>query len=295
MGFSRSFSFPLSHAEQLAAKASPFSLDLDEEAKLRSSEGFQVVRNYLANERSYPFCQLHNPDNPEDEEAWLLHRDITHALILPILQIFRRASALAVTLLGTRTTADLEIAFRGDARGAFSWLQCFVAEEEDWCITKGCPACIVHYVLQSEPTVRLVLVAARLSQHLGQVSHPNSPCLPTFTFWLGSLRTALTNDPFWGPDHFDDIEPRARYLEDGIQDLIAQCCTLESILQTNPETKGNSSSLISKTNEVVMTQDSGGGALDAKDHYWVLDNAVGRRFSSMAERGVLETRASWDD
>ncbi len=85
------------------------------------------------------FCELHQSDNSDDEEAWLLHRDITHALIIPILQIFRRASVLAAALLGTERNADFEIAFRGDARGAFSWLQCFVAEEEDWCVTKGCP------------------------------------------------------------------------------------------------------------------------------------------------------------
>lgn len=42
-------------------------------------------------------------------------------------------------MLCTRVAADLELAFRGEARGAFSWLQCFITDEEDWCSTTGCP------------------------------------------------------------------------------------------------------------------------------------------------------------
>ena len=75
----------------------------------------------------------------EDKEAWLLQRDITHALVLPILKIFRNASDVAKSMLGNRNIVDLELVFRGEARGAFSWLQCFITEEEDWCRTKGCP------------------------------------------------------------------------------------------------------------------------------------------------------------
>lgn len=42
-------------------------------------------------------------------------------------------------MLGDRNVFDLELVYRGEARGAFAWLQCFIAEEEDWCLTKGCP------------------------------------------------------------------------------------------------------------------------------------------------------------
>ena len=42
-------------------------------------------------------------------------------------------------MLGDRNIFDLELIFRGEARGAFAWLQCFIAEEEDWCRTRGCP------------------------------------------------------------------------------------------------------------------------------------------------------------
>ena len=42
-------------------------------------------------------------------------------------------------MLGNRNIFDLELVFRGEARGAFAWLQCFIAEEEEWCLTRGCP------------------------------------------------------------------------------------------------------------------------------------------------------------
>lgn len=85
------------------------------------------------------FCDVHCNDNRDDKEAWLLQRDITYALILPVLQIHRHAVRIAKALLGNRHLFDLELVFRGEARGAFAWLQCFVTEEEDWCLTKGCP------------------------------------------------------------------------------------------------------------------------------------------------------------
>ena len=56
-----------------------------------------------------------------------------------MLELFRHASNVAKAMLGDRKTFDLELIFRGEARGAFAWLQCFIAEEEDWCRTRGCP------------------------------------------------------------------------------------------------------------------------------------------------------------
>lgn len=85
------------------------------------------------------FCSFHVPRSKEDEEAWLLQRDITHALVLPVIEIYRYASELARAVLGNRNIFDLELVFRGEARGAFSWLQCFIVEEENWCSTRGCP------------------------------------------------------------------------------------------------------------------------------------------------------------
>ena len=130
-------------------------------------------------------------------------------------------------MLGNRNIFDLELVFRGEARGAFAWLQCFIAEEEDWCLTRGCPACVVGKVLEAEPTIRMVLVACRLSQSLRQ---PQSIAqLPVFDFWLSSLRNALNEDPFWGPGFMEHLERRARALELGLNELVTQCFELESV------------------------------------------------------------------
>jgi hypothetical protein len=37
---------------------------------------------------------------------------------------------------------ELELAFRGDARDAFVWLHCLLAEERAWCAAEGCPSAI---------------------------------------------------------------------------------------------------------------------------------------------------------
>ena len=79
-----------------------------------------------------------------------MHRDLLHALVTPVLELFNRASALAEAALCTHKSEDLELAFAGEARGAFLCLQCFVDEEEDWCRTRGCPGTYnisYHYVL----------------------------------------------------------------------------------------------------------------------------------------------------
>lgn len=68
-----------------------------------------------------------------------MQRDLLHALVMPVLELFNRASALAEAALCTHKSEDLELAFAGEARGAFLCLQCFVDEEEDWCRTRGCP------------------------------------------------------------------------------------------------------------------------------------------------------------
>ncbi|MCJ1304558.1 hypothetical protein MMC08_007371 [Hypocenomyce scalaris] len=227
MAQQRSFSFPLSRDED-TARTSPFEVQPDDALRLNASEGFRIIRKLLVNQQKSAFCPHHQPLGKADETAWLLHRDITHALILPILEIYRQAIRLGESLLCTRNIFDLELAFRGEARGAFSWLQCFIVEEEDWCSTRGCPACIVTHVLQSEPTIRIVLVGCRLSNYLRQPDQ--APTLPLFDFWLSSLRRALDEDPFWGPSHWEDIEVRASSLEKGIQELIRQCCELAELV-----------------------------------------------------------------
>lgn len=53
--------------------------------------------------------------------------------------MYTQACRLASAALCTQKYEELELAFRGDARSAFIWLQCFIHEEEDWCYTRGCP------------------------------------------------------------------------------------------------------------------------------------------------------------
>ena len=165
---------------------SPFSIPHDDIAALCASEGFQVLRKYLASnaENTYvaelpssycfpssihrltfpdisSFCPEHDNCDAKAQETWLLHRDILHALIVPVIQLFKRATTLAEAALCTRRPEDLELAFRGDARSAFLWLQCFLADEEDWCRTRGCPGMHVLFTtypqLHTEPNLHIQL------------------------------------------------------------------------------------------------------------------------------------------
>lgn len=89
--------------------------------------------------RTRRFCEEHATDNPTDSSAWVLHRNILHAVTVPVVQLFTQACRLASAALCSQQYEELELAFRGDARSAFIWLQCFIHEEEDWCYTRGCP------------------------------------------------------------------------------------------------------------------------------------------------------------
>ncbi|KAL9612322.1 MAG: hypothetical protein Q9167_003055 [Letrouitia subvulpina] len=222
----RAFSFPISHAEEVS-RIRPFPVSKKDVANLRSNAAFQVIRSSLRNQQEAEFCHEHCVDSRDTVEAWCLQRDITHALILPILEVYHFALRLAKRLLGKRNIFDLELIFRGEARGTFSWLQCFITEEEDWCMTRGCPGCIVSHVLEAEPTIRMVLVACRLSEATRQQTKASS--LPMFKFWLGSLRRALDEDAFWGPGLWRDFEARAKALERGIEELVKQCIALEQV------------------------------------------------------------------
>lgn len=91
----------------------------------------------------------------------------------------------------------------------------------------------MSYVIQSEPTIRLVLVACRLSRSLRKPKAGRK--LPLFDFWRSSLRRALDEDPFWGPAYSKHIEERAAHLEIGIQQLIKQCCELSEAVSADGE------------------------------------------------------------
>ncbi|KAM0797921.1 hypothetical protein BDR22DRAFT_823734 [Usnea florida] len=235
MALIRSFTFPLSHVETTSLTP-PFFVKTEDAGRLLSCRAFQAIRGLLTTRHHDSFCVHHQPTSKAHEEAWLLQRDITYALILPLLEIQRYATQLAISMLGDRNIFDLELVFRGEARGAFAWLQCFIAEEQEWCSAQGCPACVVSHVLEAEPTIRIIVTACRLASSLRRGCDPTpgeeSDPLPVFDFWLLSLRTALDEDAFWGPNIWKELEPRASNLERGIHQMVRQCIEFEEMQAT---------------------------------------------------------------
>ncbi|MCJ1282624.1 hypothetical protein MMC26_001949 [Xylographa opegraphella] len=232
MAYTPPLAFPMSQPEYQIRK-SPFAVRSTDREILESSRAFQAIRTLLSSQQKSSFCEHHVSAGPADEEAWLLHRDITHAIILPVIHVYRQASTMAQSFLCSQSAFDLELAFRGEARGVFSWLQCLIVEEEEWCTTRGCPACVVAHVLNSEPTIRLILAACRLSRSLRKQSKEHG--YPLFDFWRSSLRKVLDRDPFWGPAQAKGIEERAEQLEWGIQELILQCQELSDIVSSTED------------------------------------------------------------
>ncbi|KAF2621964.1 hypothetical protein BU25DRAFT_495394 [Macroventuria anomochaeta] len=225
--------------DQESEELSPFVIPQEDVEVLNASEGFCILRNYLA--RDISFCAQHDECDTQTKETWILHRDLLHALVMPVLELFNRASALAEAALCTHKSEDLELAFAGEARGAFLCLQCFVDEEEDWCRTRGCPACITSTTLSTESHLRLTIAASLLSTSSvatlatspSTSEEPStSRALPPLPHILPALRDALSSDPFWGPDHWPYLLSRATQLSTGIQALIAECVNLESLVSS---------------------------------------------------------------
>lgn len=87
---------------------------------------------------------------------------------------------------------------------------------------------MVNYVLQAEPTLRIVLTACRLYELL-RIASERPTHFPVFDFWVSSLRKALDEDPYWGPGFWGDLEPRAIGLENGIHQMVRQCMEFENM------------------------------------------------------------------
>lgn len=124
-------------------------------------------------------------------------------------------------------------------------------------ILNHCVACHVCYVLQAEPTIRIVLTACRLAQSLRRQAGPSSDT-PVFDFWLMSLRRALDHDKFWGPSFWNTVEPRASNLERGIYAMAYQCCVMKQKLSA-PAAGGPSSPPPSPTGSFKKGSGSGSG------------------------------------
>lgn len=184
--------------------------------------------------------------------TWLLHRDILHAITMPVVELYRESSSLAAAALCSQVPEELEVAFKGEARFAYLWLQCFISEEEDWCHTRGCPACTTLQTLATELTIRGTIAAALLSSKDVPSSESttsddsssvdseseNQPTLPEFSLILPALEQAMDNDAFWGPGHYSQIFTRSKRLVAGIQELMAQCQVLETLVTSAPPSPG---------------------------------------------------------
>ena len=121
----------------------------------------------------------------------------------------------------------------------------------------------MSYVLQAEPTIRIVLTACRLAQSLRRANE-NADIFPVFDFWLSSLRTALDEDEFWQPNFWKDSEQKVANLENGIQQMVRQCINLENVRRS-----GNG--LCRSRHETVMAPTVGVSAEPAKLGTYKLD------------------------
>ncbi|RMY33206.1 hypothetical protein D0866_06082 [Hortaea werneckii] len=227
--------------------ASPFLLSIHDVETLAQSDGFEILREHLAAHYSYKLCDHHTPAHLENIGRWLMVRDVLHALLVPVVELFDKACSVASQATHASKLEDLEYAFHGQARSAFVWLQCFLSaeKERDWCYTRGCPACVVEHSLDSEFSIRLLYAACLLSD----VHYPftiEGPTLPSFMFFLGSLERALAEDHLWGDDFYELMQPKAVATRNGIEDLIHQCLEIDVMLSqpsspsTDPSTPATS-------------------------------------------------------
>ncbi|KAK3721772.1 hypothetical protein LTR37_002937 [Vermiconidia calcicola] len=210
---------------------SPFLLEIQDVDNLAQSDGFILLRQHLAQHYTYGLCDEHTPTHVESYTRWLIVRDVLHALLVPVVELFDKAVYVAASATQASKVEDLEYAFTGQARSAFLWLQCFLSSEKEreWCYTRGCPACVVEHSLDSEFTIRLLHTACLLSD----VHYPftiEGPTLPSFMFFLDTLQRAEVADPLWGSEIFELTQPRACATRNGIEELIHQCLELDTFL-----------------------------------------------------------------
>ncbi|KAF3918710.1 hypothetical protein AA313_de0208279 [Arthrobotrys entomopaga] len=207
-----------------------------------------LVQRQLAlqqSENSTCFCSYHSDlvnsaENPNEvENMWLLQRDISVQLFKIMMGVVRSAADLAhrSRSLGKKDNAqinglhalddlDLELAFTGDARGGYQWLNCLAKDECDWVWTaindesqsleSHCPACLLGRAIDSESTIRLLITAARLLK---------------WDFFVTSIQEHLACDPWWGPGYWETIEPKANVLGVQIRELLEQCADIRRQLK----------------------------------------------------------------
>lgn len=110
-------------------------------------------------------------------------------------------------------------------------------------------ACVVAHVLQTEPTIRIVLTACRLAGSVRKADERQG-CLMILDFWLSCLREAVDKDPFWGSALWKDLEPRALNLENGFRQLARQCTEIEGMGQSGNGARQTNQGACVKTSSV---------------------------------------------
>ncbi|KAG8629398.1 hypothetical protein KVT40_003263 [Elsinoe batatas] len=204
----------------------PFIISVQHALLLEQSEGFSILGKHLGKSLGNRFCHEHTCKSPEERQPWLIIRDILHALLAPVVALQDHAANVAHESLQTIRAVDLEYAFYGNARNAFVWLQSFMASELTWCLSVGCPACVVTQALDSESSIRLLIASCFLSD-VQSSADLGRPTLPSFDFFVRSISQAMADDDLWGPDQFEQVEPKAITLQNAMQDLMYQCQTIE--------------------------------------------------------------------
>jgi len=206
--------------------ATPFLVSVQDSLLLDRSEGFAILRKHLKDTIAYEFCEHHSSNPQEDLKPWTIVRDLLHALLAPIVALQDHASNIAAEYLKTSRPEDFEFAYAGNARNAFVWLQSFLSTETSWCLSQGCPACIVTQALDSEESIRLILSSCMLSAIQNDKDF-GRPTLPSLEFFIRSMRDAMEDDDLWGTEYFDIVEPRSHDLQEAMQELMYQCQTIE--------------------------------------------------------------------
>jgi len=242
--------------------ASPFRISGEDLKTVKSGGNIKAVGAFLG-KQGHQYCGTHSGLPLEVQSTFTLHRDILHTVLLPVRLIFAQAAHYASSILSfhqpsclRRLAADLEVAFRGQARSAFSWIQCFTSQERDWILTKGCPACVVLKTLNDESYIRILIVACRFSSYLQSLvqSWGVVATMPDTSFWLTAVRHAVIEDSFWGSQLWAKIEARATNLESGIQELVSQCFLLPVKPTYPPATPNKSDSGLAPFNRAQGRQ-----------------------------------------
>ena len=84
--------------------------------RLDRSEGFTILRQHLAETSCNVFCEDHYSDNHDDMHAWVMMRDVMHALLAPIVVLTNHATEIAHRYTRSDRASDVEFAFRGRGR-----------------------------------------------------------------------------------------------------------------------------------------------------------------------------------